>query len=505
LQVPSLTLKLDLPLAPRQTSYLLKVKKKIIFFAAVLTLAAGVLLWKIVFPPPSPPNIVLIIVDALRADRLGCYGFPEPVSPEIDALAAKGVLFEKVISQCSWTRPSIGSMITGQYPRTLGIYREQYDILADKYLTLAEILKANGYRTYGITANPNINQVFNFQQGFDEYRDSRAVWQWMKPAENQEKVGDDIHLPQSREIFDAVVQKARSYNPKDGPVFIQVNIMEVHSPYLTRPEYKNRFHDYPVKPVHFKYSATKLENLVRWTLGAIQQVSHDLGDLVQRLSRLPGWENTLLVITSDHGQGLDDHPDVPDSTAHGNLLYDSHLRVPLIFYWLGSGKDEGSRPGLKPHRVKERVRLLDLMPTLLDCAGIKLPGKKNASSRLQGYSLLGLLKAKGNPPHLPEPEFDIAETNWRKVNKIAVYGDKWIYIENRDGWPGVNRRELQPVGLTENGKLTDKIQEEPQIAQKMKQFLSQWERTHKRSKPTFPRGTLTEKEIQQLKSLGYLN
>jgi arylsulfatase A-like enzyme len=479
------------------------VKKRILIIAALFIVAVAILIWRTLFSPSPPPNIVLIIVDALRADKLGCYGFPEPVSPEIDALAGKGVLFETVISQSSWTRPSIGSMVTGQYPRSLGIYKEQYDILADRYLTLAEMLKAKGYRTYGITANPNINRVFNFHQGFDEYRDSRAVWQWMKPAQDQKKVGNDVHLPQSAEIFAAVLEKAKSYDLKEGPVYIQVDIMEVHSPYLARPEYKHRFRDYPVKPVHFKYSTQKLENLVRWTLGAIQQVSHDLGKLEQELSRLPGWENTLLVITSDHGQGLDDHPDVPDSTAHGNLLYDSHLRVPLIFYWLGDGKRGASRSGFKPHRVKQRVRLLDLMPTLLDFAGIPLPGEKNDSKKLPGCSLLGLLKENNVKPQIPA--FGIAETNWREVNKIAVYGDQWKYIENRDGWPGVNRRELQQAGLTEDGISTDKIQDERQTAREMKKFLSQWERTYKRVKPTLPRGNLSEKEIRQLKSLGYLN
>jgi arylsulfatase A-like enzyme len=478
-------------------------KKRAIFMGVIFVLAVIVVLWKTVFSPPVPPNIVLIIVDALRADRLGCYGFPEPVSPEIDALAGKGVLFEKVISQCSWTRPSIGSMITSRYPRSLGIYKEQYDILADRYLTLAELLKANGYQTFGITANPNINKVFNFQQGFDEYRDSGVVWLWMKPAENQEKISDSTHLPRSKEIFSAVVEKAKSYDLKKGPVYIQVNIMEVHSPYLARPEYQDMFRDYPVKKLNFKYSPKKLEDLVRGTLGAVRQSSFDLGEMVRQLSRLPGWENTLLVITSDHGQGLDDHPDVADSTAHGNLLYDSQLRVPLIFYRLGDGNSDGSRPRLKPHRVKQRVRLLDLMPTILDYAGIGVPRKQSEATSVQGQSLLGLITNNGEVPHLPV--FDVAETNWRKVNKIAVYGDKWKYIENRDGWPGVNRRELQPAGLIEDGKLTDKAGEERNTRRKMKRFLSQWEKSHQRVKPTLPQGSLTEKEIQQLKSLGYLN
>ena len=112
------------------------------------------------------PNVVLIIIDALRADKLGCYGFPEEISPEIDQYAKYGVQFQNVFAQCSWTRPSIGSMITSQYPRTIGIYKEKGHSLPDKFLTLAEILGKKGYVTAGITANPNINSVFNFHQGF---------------------------------------------------------------------------------------------------------------------------------------------------------------------------------------------------------------------------------------------------------------------------------------------------------------------------------------------------
>ncbi len=138
-------------------------KKLSLIFFAIFIFATGVFLILNYrpFAPSNRPNIVLIIIDTLRADKLGCYGFPENTSPEIDRIANKGILFENVISQSSWTRPSIGSMLTSLYPRTVGIYKEEFDILHDRYETLAEILNDNGYYTMGITANPNINSVFN--------------------------------------------------------------------------------------------------------------------------------------------------------------------------------------------------------------------------------------------------------------------------------------------------------------------------------------------------------
>jgi arylsulfatase A-like enzyme len=470
-------------------------KRRRFLFIFFFLLAAVLLIWISGILKPKPrPNIVLIIIDALRADKLGCYGFPTEISPEIDALAQKGVLFEKVISQCSWTRPSIGSMLTSLHPRSTGIYKEKFDILQDKYLTLAEILKDNGYRTFGITANPNINKVFGFHQGFDEYEDSDVIWKWMKPGDGQKINSDDAHLPGSKEIFTKILERVKNF--ESGPVYIQVNIMDVHSPFhLLREEYKETFKDYPVRKINVRYSQQKLVRLVRETLAAVRQSSADIGRFVEELHRLPGWENTLFVITSDHGQGLDDHPDVDISTTHGNLLYESHLNVPLIFYQPGK---EGSHLPYKPHRVKTRVRLLDVLPTILDYARVSMPGGKE----IHGTSLLRLITGGKKGPQLP-PLF-VAETYWRQADKIAVYSNEWKYIENRDDWKGVNKRELQPMGSTENGRLTDKIAEHAALSKKMKNHLAGWERKYERAARAFPKGALSKKEIEQLKSLGYL-
>lgn len=443
------------------------------------------------------PNVVLIIIDALRADKLGCYGCELGLSGEIDVLASQGVVFERVTAQCSWTRPSTASMLTGLYPRSTGIFKESFDILADHYLTLPEILKSNGYRTYGITANPNLNAVFNFHQGFDEYRDSGVTWKWMKPIgdkkEGEQTPGqeDSEDLPRSRDIFAEVIKKARSSG--EGPFYIQINIMEVHSPHLARNEYKERFKDYEVKRVNFDYPEKKLAALVQGTLGAVQQASYDVGWFIEEIKKIRGWENTLFIITSDHGQGLNDHPDVYRSHTHGNLLYESHQQVPLIFY------HTGNKSLYKPHRVKERVQLMDLMPTILDYLGIELPGDHD----IDGKSLLYFLTGSGARPQLPE--YFVVETGWREVNKIGVYSAEWKYIENRDEWKGVNLRELQRMGITENGILTDEIDQEPGTGKKMKHFLSQWEQKYKRAPRILPKGKLTNKEIDQLKALGYLN
>jgi len=433
-------------------------------------------------PRSEQPNIVLLIIDTLPARLLGCYGAGNNPSPEIDALAREGVLFENVLAQCSWTRPSIASLLTALYPRTVGIYKERYDILSDRYLTLAEILQRNGYRTIGVTANPNINKVFGFGQGFDEYSESSVLFSWMRPEPGKtfQPLGKFPDLPRSRQIFEWVLRRAASTH---RPTYVQIDIMEVHTPDLIRNEFKK------LSPENA--GATDRPPGIVWkTQLAVRQVSHDTGLFVKRLSSLRGWENTLFLITSDHGQGLTDHPNVPQSSHHGNLLYESELRVPLVLY--NPAGLENLSPG---GRLQTRVRLLDLMPTILDYAKLPVP------DGLAGTSLLPLLTLTRKPP--PLPDVFVAESNWRNVNKIAAYGRKWAYIENRDGWKGVNRYELQRLGTTANGTLTDQIASHPKAATRLRAALARWEARFPKTGPTSPAVNPSDAEREQLRSLGY--
>jgi arylsulfatase A-like enzyme len=478
-------------------------KKKVFLIVLFLLICLIVVIGKFVFfSDKSTPNIVLIIIDTLRSDRLGCYGFDKIVSPEIDEMAKHGVLFENVISQCSWTRPSIASMLTSRYPRTVGVVKEFPDILNNKYLTLAEVLKANGFRTIGITANPSINSAFNFHQGFDTYIDSWVIWKWMRPEAGKKTVSvrKGRYLPRSDEIFDKILQHIDQIevDSKPRPVYVQINVMDVHVPFDDlREEYKHLYENIPVENPNQFYPADKLQYIIAGTYGAIRQVSHDFDKFVKKLRSLPGWDNTLFVITSDHGQGLDNHPNVYASVKHGYLLYESQVKVPLIFYH-PIGKDKKDY-ALKPKRVQQKVRLLDLMPTILEYAGVQVP------ENLHGKSFIDVLRKENGAINLPN--FFVTETSWRKIHKIAVYTDDWEYIEHRDKWgedQGVNKYELQPRGIKENGRSTDKISEERDIVDKLKKYLHLWEKQFRRVRRSFPKKKRFKKEKQQLKSLGYL-
>jgi arylsulfatase A-like enzyme len=314
-------------------------RKQLIGIALVGVAAIATALVLLSSSSKLPPNVVLIIIDTLRQDKLSAYGFPEETSPEIDRMAEQGVRFNRVIAQSSWTRPSIGSMLTSQYPRTLGIYKETGEVLPDDFVTLAEVLKEAGYTTIG--ANANINTSFNFQQGFDHYVDSTVLLRWMDDSEDA-KSHREQKLPSARQIFDDLLAQVKEQ--KKPPYYLQANVMEVH-------EYWDKRMDLS------QYEPAFAGKRDKRYLAAIRLVSDEIDRFVTELRALPDFERTLFVIVSDHGEGLSDHRPVKTSSGHGRLLYQSQLLVPLILYATDDSLPRGKV-------VEARTRLLDLMPTL---------------------------------------------------------------------------------------------------------------------------------------------
>lgn len=424
----------------------------------------------------APPNIVLIVLDSLRADKLGCYGAPFGASVELDRLAERGVIFEQTLAQCSWTRPSIGSLVTSLHPRTVGLYKERDQALNNRFMTLPKLLKAHGYRTFGATANPNLNLRYNFHEGFDAYIESSVVFDWMGTKEGQEIRGH-VSLPSAPWIYSQALDFAKSEG--EGPGFIQINVMEVHEWYvrddysMIRSEYRDAFLDsgetYP------KY------------LQATAQLTSDTVTFIDRLAKVPGWENTLFVLVSDHGQGLDDHPDVYKSTYHGRLLYESHVVVPWVLY----------HPQWQPKRsrVSQPVRLLEVMPTVLEFAGVPVP------EGIAGRSVLTL--ATGAADEVKLPERFVMETHYRPT-RMAVYDPAWKLFDNQPPHETLPRIGLQAWGGKENGLKTDKSEEHPEATAALRQYLLDWEEEYPAVPPTPTTETLSDAEREQLEAIGYL-
>jgi arylsulfatase A-like enzyme len=417
-------------------------------------------------------NVVLVIIDTLRADVLGCYGYEADTSPELDEFAKKGVLFKRTVANCSWTRPSIGTMVSSLHGRTLGIYDEKGDTLDDRFTLLSEVLHDEGYITIGVTANPNINTSFGFNQGFDHYADSRRVFGWMEESKDPE--ARKARNRTAREVFRTAID---AMGPRPGgPYYLQLNIMEMHKPGPPlRKEYQGTING-KVRPGHERYAA------------ALRQVSVDINDFVGELTALPGMEDTLFIFASDHGEGLYDHPAIPMGRAHGYVLYESNVIVPLIFYHhLG---------GIGGREVTEKVQLLDLAPTILDLLGIAIP------KQMEGLSLKHLITGDGPKPALPE--YIVTETLFRQNDRLGVYSDSLKYFENRDQLEGTAPREVQNKGINENGAATNKLAQRSAEAAEMEAYLREWETAHPKTEAIRRSGGLSKESIEQLKSLGYL-
>jgi len=440
-------------------------------------------------PSPAPaarPNVVLIIIDTLRADMLGAYGFPLPTSPELDSLGREGVRFARVVASNTWTRPSHGALLTSLHPRTLGLYKEKREILADRFVTLAEALQAHGYFTVGATANPNINSFYNFHQGFDVYVDTSVVLGWMSPAPDERVLGvDGYRLPKMAEIFEAILAELREHT--DAPYYVQANLMEVHEagsgceadagePALIEPEYRTLFPEVR-------------QCLRRGYLQSIRAVSQAVDRFVATLSALSGGRDTLFAITSDHGETLPgDHPSLGRPKWHGWLVYQSQALVPWILYSSGGSLPRGVV-------IDRPVRLLDLMPTLLDFAGVEGP------EEMVGSSLMPLIR--GTQERVGLPDHFVVETQLRSADKIAVYASDWEYVENRDAHRGTRPRELHPIGSMEDGAANDVSERHPEVAARLSQVLREWESTHPRASATLGERRAPDSLVKQLRALGY--
>lgn len=294
-------------------------------------------------PDVAPPNVLFISVDTLRADHLGAYG-ARIATPHIDRLASEGVLFERAVSHVPITLPSHTTMLTGTYPIDNGVRDNGSFRLEEDKETLAELFRRAGYHTGAFVGSFALDSRFGLDQGFevydDYYGDSSAF--------------NDFSI--SERPADAVVAPALEWieGLRDGRWFAFVHLYDPHSPYS------------PPAP----FRETHRDDLYS---GEIAYVDDVLGRFLQELEDRGSMKNTLVVFTSDHGEGLGEHGE----KTHGMFAYDATLHVPLIFRWKGV-LPEG-------RRVPTRVRLIDIASTVVEMTGV------TGSSSNQGESLVPLI------------------------------------------------------------------------------------------------------------------
>lgn len=350
----------------------------------------------------EPPNVLVLLVDALRADRLGCYGYPLGTSPRIDELAAESLLFSHVFAQSPWTQPSIPTLFTSLYPVQHGVYEGEAhtksgalesDVLAASYTTLAEMFRDSGYETAAFVHNAHLRAAQGFAQGFDIYQ--------------QEKL-DAVEI--NRRFLEFVDRD------RDHPFFGYLHYLDVHWPFQPEEPFRSRFLGSREVGVFDRTSWTGLRGAINsGTIvlsrdeadaldalhdGGLAQLDHQLGELLDALRKRGLLENTVILLTSDHGEELLDHGQV----GHGGTLYQEVIEIPLMIRLPGA-----KRTG----RVEHTARLIDVFPTLLGIAGIEPP------PGLEGRDLLV------PPPAAPEV---VAETRHKSTYRVSIRRGDWKYI-----------------------------------------------------------------------------
>ncbi len=344
----------------------------------------------------SPPNILMYLVDTLRADRLGCYGWTESLTPNLDNLSFESVTFDRAIAQTSWTKPSVASIFTGIGPGRHGVNGKRSK-LPESAITMAELLAGRGYDTAGFASNAYITRPAGFGQGFEDFS--------FQPA-------------RSRETTDEAIAWLRSIG-RDRPFFLYVHTVDPHAPYDPSSEFRDRFAAGVTDPLvgtvdHIRSLAAGriavteriTSDMLRLYEAEVAENDHSFGRLMGVLGELGLLEDTLIIFLSDHGEEFDEH----GVFGHGWDLYREVLHMPLIIRPPG---------GTTARRFEGVVQHVDLLPTVLEAAGISGLGG------LEGRSLWPVVN--GNMASAdPRPVFSYLDYEGRRGLSVELDGLKLI-------------------------------------------------------------------------------
>jgi len=361
---------------------------------------------------PDHPNVLLITLDTVRADHLGSYGHPKDITPNLDRLARQGTRFETAISTSAVTPVSHASILTGRNPYAHGlrvIFADGGFRLEKSVPTLASVLRAAGYRTGAALSSFTVSGYFGLDRGFDFFdgfetsllkRESSGFRDW-----------DTV---KSQRRADATTGSAIAFLAAGkGPFFLWVHYWDMHD-VLKLPD-----EAFMPPPTELKFSSSgNLMQSPALYAAEIRFVDHHLGPLLEALGQRGLEEGTLIAVVSDHGQGLGDH-----GWFGHQILYQEQIRVPLLL----------RIPGVAGGReVKELVRSIDLLPTLLDYAGLPLP------KGVQGRSLRPLMEGREDSPRLAYAD----QLNLFDKNASMILRRPWddlLYSVQDQGWKLIYR------------------------------------------------------------------
>lgn len=451
-------------------------------------------------PGDATPRVVVYLIDTLRRDRLGLYGYDKPTSPHIDALASECAVFDRAFAPAPWTLPSVVSLLTSQDPLRHGVFTRGQRADA-RALSLAEVLHGHGWTTAAFVTNPFAGRASGLDRGYDRF----------EMVADQTVDADDV----AGWLDDACRR----------PAFAYVHTMEPHKPYRSPERFRDRFGDAPARRrEQLNRQVRILHHLTNWDFrrrqakgearndeqqarlrrelakGAaelsafydaeVAWADDNLGRFVADLRASGAWPHTLFVLISDHGEEFFDHGDL----SHGQSLYTEMVRVPMIVCHpdgLGAGR-----------RIDTIVSLLDVMPTVLTFAGLPTSG-------LDGHDLTPLLAGAAGPDG---PRITSVRVNRHKYAPDTEAARGAVNVAVADGsWRGIWNVERDTVELydTENDprEQHDRAVADPDRAAALGALARRWSAGRWPSDLGLEAShtdAMDEEVVRRLRALGYL-
>jgi arylsulfatase A-like enzyme len=314
---------------------------------------------------PGRPNILIYLVDTLRRDHLGVYGYQRPISPRLDAFARTATVFDRAIAQAPWTRPAVASLFTGLLPPQHGV-EGRADALAADTTTMAELFGALGYETAAFVTNGNASPGLGFEQGFGHF-------------EMFDEAPDSAEVHQQSDVVTRAVARFLDGRDAGAPLFLYAHTTDPHDPYAPRAEARARFAPGGPERVSLRdaqrLAAERVPPERRQAViglydAEIASNDEQFGALLDDLDRRGWLDEAIVIFTADHGEAFDEHGD----WLHGTSLYAEQIDIPLVIRFPG-----GTWAG---ERVADPAGQVDVLPTLLHWLGAAVP------AGLSGRSLL---------------------------------------------------------------------------------------------------------------------
>jgi len=411
-------------------------------------------------PEGQVTNVILIVVDTLRPDHLGCYGHRAIRTPMIDDLARHGTLFEQATTPVPITLPAFCSLVTSTYPPTHGVRDNGLYTLAEEMTTLAEVFRKEGFRTAAILGSAVVDSMYGLGQGFDRYDDDfEDLFRPYRP--DYLLLAGTLRATQRR--AERVTEKALAWIKahKRDRFFVMLHYFDPHTIYDPPP------------PFDALYGANRYDGEIAYTDSQIELLMRAIGTY-----DLPG--RTLVVLTADHGEGLMEHHEA----QHGYLIYDTTVRIPLIF----------NCPGVCPAglRIPDQVCLVDVAPSILSLVGVEMP------EAFQGADLRPFFE--GRTPD------GVGEMYCETYRPRLSYGWSDLAGIRKDGWKYIRAPKPELYHLVEDPGETSNLAGsglpiEESLAKRLDELLSSFPVDARYGALEAPRDESTR---EKLESLGYL-